>query len=127
MKFSRPHKMKAYPSFDAFFKDQTVPKQKILRALRRLVREVAPELTEAVKWGNGVWVAGAKPVLFAYCAADHVQFGFFAGAQLADPAGRLEGKGRFVRHVKIHEAPLMDDASLRDLVQRAVAHAAASF
>src|ERR1700741_618971 len=31
----------------------------------------------------------------------HVNVGFFRGAEIADPAGLLEGTGKFMRHVKV--------------------------
>ena len=60
---------------------------------------------------------------FAYVDAfmAHVDVGFFLGAQLADPAGLLEGTGRFMRHVKIRPATPPDDAALRSLVHAAYA------
>ena len=40
---------------------------------------------------------------FAYVDAftAHVNVGFFNGVALADPAGLLEGTGKFMRHVKL--------------------------
>ena len=40
---------------------------------------------------------------FAYVDAftAHVNVGFFNGAGLADPAGLLEGTGKYMRHVKL--------------------------
>jgi len=70
-------KMKAYASFDDFVEGQTAANQALMRELRKLVRSVAPGLVETVKWGNGCWVKGKKPVAFGYCGPDHVQFGFF--------------------------------------------------
>jgi len=114
-----PHKMKAYPSFDAFQADQPPKTRAILRALRKLVREEAPELVESVKWGNGCWIGEAGPVALAHVEPDHVQFGFFAGSSLSDPNGLLEGKGKFVRHTKVRSAATMDRAGLAQLVREA--------
>lgn len=54
-------------------------------------------------------------------AAKHVVFGFYHGVDLADPAGRLEGTGARMRHVKIRSAADLDDPALRALVEAAVA------
>lgn len=116
-----PRKMKAYASFAAFQADQAPPTRAILRALRKLVREEAPGLEESVKWGNGCWLAKEGPIAFAHVEPDHVQFGFFLGAKLADEDGLLEGKGRFVRHVKVRSATAMDRAALARLLHEAVA------
>src|SRR6187401_1274853 len=101
-------RMKAYESFDAFAADQKRPQQAVIRALRRFVKRVRPELVESVKWGNGCWLDGTKPVAFAYAAPGHVQFGFFGGASLKDPQGLLQGSGRYVRHLKVHTASRID-------------------
>lgn len=114
-----PHKMKAYPSFAAFQADQPRKTRSVLRALRKLVRQEAPDLVETVKWGNGCWIGAMGPVALAHVEPDHVQFGFFAGASLRDPNGLLEGKGKFVRHVKVRSAATMDRAALAALVREA--------
>jgi hypothetical protein len=105
--------MKAYASFDAYLKDQRRANQTVLRALRKLVKRVAPSLEEAVKYGNGCWVQGKYPIVYVYAAADHTQFGFIAGSKLADPKHLLEGSGKYVRHVKLHTT---GDIVERDLV-----------
>ena len=51
-------KMKKYASFDDYLDDQPPKNRSIIRALRRFVKRVEPELEESVKWGNGCWVKG---------------------------------------------------------------------
>lgn len=46
----------------------------------------------------------------------HVNVGFFHGASLPDPAGRLEGSGRFMRHVKLKPGVSHDEGSLEALI-----------
>lgn len=72
-------RMKAYATFDLYLADQTPKNQKLIRALRKFVKRVAPKLEESVKWGNGCWVKGKAPVAYVYSAADYVQLGFFHG------------------------------------------------
>ena len=43
----------------------------------------------------------------------HVTVGFFRGAEMADPAGLLEGTGRFMRHVKLGPGRDVDATALR--------------
>src|SRR5215471_5096344 len=95
-------KMKTYDSFDAYLADQKPKNQTIIRALRKLVKRVEPDLTETVKWGNGCWVGKKGPVAYVYSDDGFVQFGFFRGAALTDRLGLLEGKGQYVRHIKVH-------------------------
>ena len=59
-------KMKAYATFDLYLADQPPRNQKIIRALRRFVKETAPKLVESVKWGNGCWLKDGMPVSYVY-------------------------------------------------------------
>src|SRR5262245_50876281 len=102
-------KMKAYATFDEYLADQTPRNQGIIRVLRKFVKRVAPQLQESVKWGNGCWVQGKAPVAYVYSAQDHVQFGFFRGAAFRDPKRLLQGKGKFVRHVKLVQRTDIDE------------------
>lgn len=112
-------KMKAYASFDLYLADQPPKNRTVIRALRRFVGRAAPKLTESVKWGNGCWVKGKAPVSYVYSAPDHVQFGFFRGASLDDPRGLLQGKGEYVRHVKLRTPKDLDEAAFRALLRQA--------
>ena len=112
-------KMKTYGTFDQYLKDQSPRNQAIIRGLRRLVKRVQPELSEAVKWGNGCWVSSNGPVAYVYSAPDYVQFGFFRGSSLNDPEGLLEGKGKYVRHTKVRTASGIDERSFAALLRQA--------
>lgn len=114
-------KMKAYPNFDDYLEDQSPKNQVIIRALRRFVKRVAPGLGEAVKWGNGCWVGRNGPVAYVYSDTGHVQFGFFNGSSLKDPRGLLEGKGRYVRHIKVHDRSKIDERTFAAFLRQATA------
>jgi hypothetical protein len=111
--------MKAYASFDAYLKDQSPKNQAIIRALRRFVKSAQPELSEAVKWGNGCWLGSKGPVAYVYSADGYVQFGFFHGSALKDPNGLLEGSGKFVRHTKVYKPADIDKKAFAALLKQA--------
>lgn len=111
--------MKPYATFDAYLADQRRSNQLIIRALRKLVGRVAPELEESVKWGNGCWLRGKTPVAYVYSAPDHVQFGFFNGSALKDPRGLLRGSGKFVRHIRVGRTSDIDDDAFAALLKQA--------
>lgn len=113
-------KMKAYPSFDAYLADQPAKNQAIIRALRRFVKKAQPRLVESVKWGNGCWLKDNKPVAYVYSEKGFVQFGFFRGSSLKDPKGLLEGKGQYVRHIKVRGPSVIDRAAFTALLKQAV-------
>ena len=112
-------KMKTYASFDDYAADQSPKNQAIIRALRRFVKRVEPGLSEAVKWGNGCWIGKDRPVAYVYSDTDYVQFGFFMGASLKDPKGLLEGKGRYVRHIKVRAPSAIDQRAFAPLLGQA--------
>ena len=112
-------KMKAYASFDDYAADQSLKNQAIIRALRRFVRRVEPGLSEAVKWGNGCWIGKDRPVAYVYSDTEYVQFGFFRGSSLKDPKGVLEGKGRYVRHIKVRDPSAIDQRAFTPLLGQA--------
>lgn len=49
----------------------------------------------------------------------HVNVGFFRGAELSDPAGLLEGTGKFMRHVKLRPGQDIDAGALTTLIESA--------
>ena len=111
--------MKAHASFDEYLKAQSPKNQVIIRALRSFVKLVAPKLSEAVKWGNGCWIGSAGPVAYVYSDKEYVQFGFFHGSSLKDPKGLLEGKGQYVRHIKVRGRSAIDEAAFAALLRQA--------
>jgi len=112
-------RMKAYASFDEYLEDQTSRNQAIIRTLRGFVKRAQPKLDEAVKWGNGCWVGSNGPVAYVYSDAGYVQFGFFKGSSLRDPKGLLEGKGRYVRHIKVRNRSAIDARAFAALLRQA--------
>lgn len=117
---SAKRRMKAYPSFDAYLADQSNATRAILRKLRTFVKRTSPTLVEAVKWGNGCWIEGKKPVAYVYAAPDHVQFGFMVGSMLKDPGKLLQGAGAYVRHVKLFKPSDLDARAFAPLLRQAV-------
>ena len=112
-------KMKAYDSFDDYLEDQSAKNRDIIRALRASVKRVEPGLREAVKWGNGCWIGTKGPVAYVHSDAGYVQFGFFYGSSLRSPKGLLEGKGRYVRHIKVHNPSGIDRRVFAALLKQA--------
>jgi hypothetical protein len=88
-------------------------------ALRQLIREVAPDATESMKWGQPVYdVNGPFAHIKAY--RNHVNFGFWRGADLTDPKGILKGTGSRMRHVELRSPEDIDTATLQAMVRTAV-------
>src|ERR1700677_4384903 len=66
-----------------------------------IIRECGNDVRELLHDGHPT--ACVADAAFAYVNAfrDHVNVGFFRGAEIADPGGLLEGTGKFMRHVKL--------------------------
>lgn len=73
--------------------------------LRSTVRSCAPELVEAVKWGNPVWT-GRSNVLCLMAYPAHLNLGFFRGAELAAGFPEVTGTGASMRHVRLSTVEL---------------------
>lgn len=112
--------MRKHETFAQWAADQTPKHKTIIRALRKLMKKVAPTLTESVKWTNGCWIGEEWPVAFLHAEEDHLQFGFFGGSALSDPKGLLEGRGKFVRHIKIRKASDINETPFARLIRQAV-------
>ncbi|MCH8151873.1 MAG: DUF1801 domain-containing protein [Planctomycetes bacterium] len=102
---------------DTYVKKLPPDTRGVVEALRRLIVAVAPYAHEDLKWGQP-WYAGNKGVCYIAAFKDHVNLGFARGAELPDPAGRLEGTGKGMRHVKIRSAKGID-AAVKDLAREA--------
>ncbi|HVK60003.1 MAG TPA: DUF1801 domain-containing protein [Bdellovibrionales bacterium] len=111
--------MKSYDSFKDWLADQKPAQQEMIKSIRRLIKTEFKQLEETVKWGNGCWVRDELPIVYIYGAKDHFQLGFFAGSMLKDPEGRLSGKGKFVRFVKIADKKDIDKAYFTKLIRQA--------
>lgn len=111
---------RTYQTFDEYFADQAADKQEIISAIKQFIAKTAPDLSKGSKWGQGIWLAGDLPVAFVHVEPDYVQLGFYGGSLLDDPKGLLEGKAKYIRHVKIRSPKDIDETALAPLVKQAV-------
>jgi len=91
----------------------------IVMALRALVRKAAPKATEAIKWAQPVFDSNG-PMIFIKAHRQHVNFGFWRGAEMQDPEGLLEGEGERMRHVKLTAVKDIRRPALAAFVREAV-------
>ena len=86
-----------------------------------VMRDCGDDVRELLHDGHPT--ACVDDAAFAYVNAfkAHVNVGFFHGAELADPAGLLEGSGKYMRHVKLPPDRAFDAAALADLIGSAYA------
>ena len=86
-----------------------------------VMRTCGGDVRELLHDGHPTACVGDAAFGYVNAFKDHVNVGFFRGAELHDPNGLLEGTGRFMRHVKLRSGQEIDDAALGNLVHIAYA------
>ena len=94
----------------------------VLKQVRELIHEAAPDAVEVWKWNTPVWSQNGN-ILAIGAFRDHVKVNFFQGALLNDPhhvfnAG-LDAKAS--RVIDLRENDHINTTALKDLVRAAVA------
>ncbi|MBT0959753.1 DUF1801 domain-containing protein [Denitromonas sp. IR12] len=87
-------------------------------ALRALILELSPSVTEAVKYGGLMFSVG-KPFCGLFAYARHVSLEFSAGASLDDRFKMLEGQGKLRRHLKLTSADAIAQKHVREYLRMA--------
>jgi hypothetical protein len=82
-------------------------------------RACGPDVDEVLHDGHPTVCVQGVALGYVNAFTDHVTVGFYLGATLDDPAGLLEGSGRFMRHVKVRPGEGRDDEALRALMRAA--------
>ena len=85
--------------------------RQIAQAVRGLIEDTSPGLTESVKWSQPVY-SGHSNVLYIGATDSYVKLGFFRGGYLIGAAHELDGEGKSMRHVKIRAPEDLDVARL---------------
>ncbi len=86
-----------------------------------VVRACGDDVRELLHDGHPTACFGDAAFAYVNAFRAHVNVGFFRGAELPDPAGLLEGTGRFMRHVKLRPDGSVDPVALRALIRAAYA------
>lgn len=84
-----------------------------------VVRGCGDDVRELIHDGHPTACVGDAAFAYIDAFTAHVNVGFFHGADLADPAGLLEGAGRQMRHVKVKPIGTVNGAALTTLIEAA--------
>ena len=113
-------------TFEEAITEGTAAIQALARSARTLIDDVYPEAVE-VPWprqqitGYGL---GPKKMSEHFCYigvhGEHVNLGFYYGADLPDPAGLLQGTGKKMRHIKIADKQQLEQQEVRELLEAAI-------
>lgn len=93
--------------FDAWLDDQPANLRSLLVAIRSAILEANPDFTEAKKWGvPNYWLPeiSRRTICMINVFKDqYVRVEYHNGATMPDPESKLEGTGKFLRHIKIRD------------------------
>jgi hypothetical protein len=104
------------PAIDEWLDAQPSELGSMARTWFRLMRRCGTDVRELMHDGYPTVCVEDAPFAYVGVFRAHVNVGFFHGAALTDPAGLLEGTGRYMRHVKLKPGQALDRASLNALI-----------
>jgi hypothetical protein len=84
-----------------------------------VMRACGGDVREVLHDGHPTACVGDAAFAYVNAFRAHVNVGFFHGAALPDPAGLLEGTGKFMRHVKLRPGDKGQAAALTRLIESA--------
>jgi hypothetical protein len=76
---------------------------------RTVIDQRLEDGTSAIRWAHPTWSIGRTPVCYLKAASRHITLGFWQGASLDDPSGRLESSGTVMAHVKLRAVEDIDE------------------
>jgi hypothetical protein len=83
------------------------------------MRACGADVRELLHDGHPTACVGDAAFAYTNAFTAHVNVGFYPGASLADPAGLLEGDGKYMRHVKLRPGVPVDAVALDALITAA--------
>ncbi|MGL4254847.1 DUF1801 domain-containing protein [Microbacterium sp.] len=89
---------------DAWLEAYDNPQRPLLAAVRAVVLDADPRVTETIKWQAPTFVYRGNIASFFPKAKAHVALMFHTGATLDDPTGLLEGDGAVSRVARFQDA-----------------------
>lgn len=86
---------------------------------RQAIDENLDGAVPAIRWAHPTWSLGKVPVCYLKAPSQHITFGFWHGASIEDPSGRLESSGEVMAHLKLREPSDVDAALFGDWLRQA--------
>lgn len=107
------------PQVDAWLHHQPDSLSALAQHWFAVMRRCGKDVRELLHDGHPTACVGEAAFGYVNAFRAHVNVGFFRGAELDDPAGLLEGTGKFMRHVKLMPGRDVDHAALERLIATA--------
>lgn len=109
------------PAIDVWLAARPAPLGAIAQRWFSVMRGCGDDVRELIHDGHPAACIGEAAFAYVAVFTSHVNVGFFQGAVLPDPDRRLEGSGRFMRHVKLTPDAAFHDTALLRLIESAAA------
>ena len=102
--------MAKHATVDEYIAAIPEPLREVAAKARAVIDAELRDASSAIKWSHPTWSIGKAPVCYLKTASRHVTFGFWRGASIDDPSGRLETSGEVMAHAKLREPGDVDRA-----------------
>ncbi len=119
--FRLPDSIKHDPAVDAWMEEHDGGLGAIARQWFEVMRKCGDDVREVLHDGHPTLCVADAAFAYVNVFTAHVNVGFFHGAELADPAGLLDGTGKYMRHVKLRPDCDVDAEALMALIDTAYA------
>ncbi|MFC1711636.1 DUF1801 domain-containing protein [Patescibacteria group bacterium] len=96
-----------------YIKKQKPPQKEILIKLRKIILKTIPNINEEMKMG----VPWYECKFYLVSLKDHVNMGFAYNHILAKYQAELEGKGKYMRHIKFFSLNDINEQKLIKLIK----------
>jgi hypothetical protein len=107
------------PCVDDWLSDGSAALRSIAQEWFVRMRKCGDDVRELIHDGCPVACVEDAPFGYVNSFKNHVNVGFFHGAEIEDPAGLLEGSGKRMRHVKLMPGAKLNATALSDLIDAA--------
>jgi hypothetical protein len=107
------------PAINGWMKEHAGELGAIAQNWFEVMRNCGDEVRELLHDGCPTACLGDAAFGYVNVFTSHVNVGFFQGASLPDPAGLLQGAGKFMRHVKLKPGTAANASALRRLIEAA--------
>lgn len=111
--------VRRHPLVERWLAEHSGPLGDIARRWFQVIRACGPDVRELLHDGQPTGCVDGAGFAYVDAFTAHVNVGFFRGAELPDPAGLLQGTGRFMRHVKLRPGAAIDEEALAALIRAA--------
>ena len=104
---------------DDWFNRAEPAQRRTLVALRGLIRSVAPNAVEEIKWNRPCYSNEKDMFCYLNSTKSYATLGFQNGASFKDPERILEGTGKNMRHIKFKQGRTPNHPAVLALLRQA--------